>query len=339
MSASSIKEIESLFNERGAPEYGHLTAIPKYIELGRFRYLTTMDRKASKVAKHFHYKQFQFVSISTPRYIIGIAMADIRYVGNSFFYVYDVETNNFREKKVLSPLGLRYKLTPSPWKGVSYFDSNGTRIEINDGLWRVIVDSDWLIMDVTLLPPETGTGPLMLCTPTGYSGWTYTQKHNALDISGHITVNGETVNLTTCLAGYDFSAGYMRRETSWRWASINALINGVRIGLNLAVGVNESGATENTLWINGHRQLLNGVHFDFDRSDPKATWRIYGEEGKVNLRFEPVEARKEKLNLVYLKSNFRQFIGHFSGTLRDANGHVHQLDNVFGLVEDHYAKW
>ncbi len=45
-------------------------------------------------------------------------------------------------------------------------------------------------------------------------------------------------------AGYDFSAGYMRRETSWRWASINAEINSTGIGLNLAAGVNETGGVK-----------------------------------------------------------------------------------------------
>ncbi|MCL9775867.1 DUF2804 domain-containing protein [Vibrio methylphosphonaticus] len=339
MSASSLVEIESLFNDNGKPEFGHLTAIPKYLDLERFVYRTTMDKTANRLAKYFHYKQFQFVSICTPDYIIGVAMADIRYLGNSFYYVYDIATNELVEAKTIQLLGYQYQMSPSPWQSASYFKALDTRFEIEEGLWHVRVTSELLDMDITLSPPSNGTGPLMLCTPTGYSGWTYTQKHNALDVTGRIVVKGNALDVSTCLAGYDFSAGYMRQETSWRWASINAWVNGRRIGVNVAAGVNETGATENTVWIDGQRYLLNGVHFDFDRLDSNKPWRIYGDDGGIDLTFQPLQSRSEKLNVGVLKSNFRQYVGYFSGVLTDLEGHRYPLDRVIGLTEDHYAKW
>ena len=46
-----------------------------------------MDKPASRWAQHFDYKQFQFVSIVTKDYVIGAAIADIRYLASAFVSV------------------------------------------------------------------------------------------------------------------------------------------------------------------------------------------------------------------------------------------------------------
>ncbi|MCW1890289.1 DUF2804 domain-containing protein [Vibrio chagasii] len=39
---------------------------------------------------------------------------------------------------------------------------------------------------------------MAMCTPTGYSGWTYTQKkHNALTVTGTLEINQRAVSLST----------------------------------------------------------------------------------------------------------------------------------------------
>ena len=134
------------------------------------------------------------------------------------------------------------------------------------------------------MPPALSL-PLAVCSPTAYNGWTYTQKHNALAVSGKLSVHGQDVSLQHALGSYDFSAGYMRRDTSWRWASINTQTNFGTLGLNLAAGVNETGLTENALWINGERHLLSGVQFDFNRMHDNHAWSITSHDGSVALRF------------------------------------------------------
>ncbi|MDF4305961.1 DUF2804 domain-containing protein, partial [Vibrio parahaemolyticus] len=165
------------------------------------------------------------------------------------------------------------------------------------------------------------------------------QKHNALTVTGNLFILGEEQDLSQVAAGYDFSAGYMRRETSWRWASVNHKDGDKSLGLNLAAGVNETGFCENVLWVDGERHLLNPVQFQFSRQNPRTDWRITSQDGCVDLVFEPINQRSEKKNFWFLKSNFRQYIGHFSGFVVDGNGSKHELDGVVGLTEDHYAKW
>ncbi|PML57862.1 DUF2804 domain-containing protein [Vibrio lentus] len=328
----------SIIDTNGQPIIGHFDGIPHALNIEQFDYRNTMDAKANAWQKHFHYKQFQFVSIVTPTHIIGVAIADIRYLGSAFVYLYDIENNQLEECSWLRPLSLDKQVTSSPFQGITHIAGQSIVFEIHDGEWHLRLKTKIINADVRFTPPDNSL-PMAMCSPTGYSGWTFTQKHNALAVSGHIEAKGNIIDLNQALAGYDFSAGYMRRETGWRWASINSLIDQKTIGLNLAAGVNETGTCENVLWVDGSRHLLNPVHFMFNRDDIDHPWTITSQDGRINLTFTPVNQRSEKLNLWVLKSNFRQFIGHFSGSIQDNDGSIHQLENVLGLTEDHFARW
>ncbi len=99
------------------------------------------------------------------------------------------------------------------------------------------------------------------------------------------------------------------------------------------------GICENVIWIDGERHLMPPVQFEFSRMHQEASWRITSQDKRIDLIFKPKNQRSEKKNFWFLKSNFRQFVGYFSGYLIDDNGIKHELDEVMGLTEDHYAKW
>lgn len=322
----------------GLPQFGHLASIPESLQLDAFQYLNEMDQPASSWRKRFDYKQFQFVSIVTEKHIIGVAIADIRYLASGFCYVFDTETHELVEQQWLKPLNMGYQTQPSSWNSQAYLANDAIQFKIEHGLWHIQLSTDLIQADLRL-KPESESLPLMLCTPTAYSGWTYTQKHNALAVQGEMSVRGQPQELTNAVAGYDFSAGYMRRETSWRWASINHHSEDKRIGLNFAAGVNETGHCENVIWIDGERYLMPPVQFEFSRLHQEASWRITSQDKRIDLIFKPKNQRSEKKNFWFLKSNFRQFVGYFSGYLIDGNGIKHELEEVMGLTEDHYAKW
>ncbi|CAH7195893.1 conserved hypothetical protein [Vibrio chagasii] len=329
---------DCVINSNGQPIIGHFDGVPKHLNIDKFDYRNAMDAKASAWSKHFHYKQFQFVSLVTQTHIIGVAIADIRYLSSAFCYVYDIESNHLDESNWLRLLAVDKQVTHSPFQGTTKIAGDSIVFDIKDGHWSISLNTKHVKAQLNLRP-EPQSLPMAMCTPTGYSGWTYTQKHNALTVTGTLEINQRAVSLNDARAGYDFSAGYMRRETSWRWASINALVDNTNIGLNLAAGVNETGGCENVLWINGTRHLLSDAQFTFSRQDTHLPWQITSADGRINLTFTPCNHRSEKLNLWLLKSNFRQFIGHFSGSIKDNEGTTHQLDEVLGLTEDHFARW
>ncbi|QYJ90987.1 DUF2804 domain-containing protein [Shewanella halotolerans] len=334
---------DSLISNSGQVQYGHFDGPVKSFGLEHFRYTNVMDKPASHLARHFHFKQFQFVSVVTPRYVIGVAIADIRYAGTGFCYLYDIKANQLVETTWLKPLAMGCQLADSPWAGRAQLASGKGRvtIEIVEGIWQLNIDTAQIKAELMLTPMPLSL-PMAMCNPTGYSGWTYTQKHNCLKLGGSLTIHHEPQPLNRALAGYDFSAGYMRRETSWRWASINGYQGDDLLGLNLAAGVNETGCNENVFWVNGERHLLGPVHFAFSRapeSADDASWQISSQDGRVALNFRPLNRRQEKLNLWLLKSNFRQYLGYFDGEIRDGLGRTHRIDNLLGLTEDHFARW
>jgi hypothetical protein len=333
----------SIIDAHGKPVFGQFDTIPHQLNIERFDYRNAMDNRANKLQRYFHYKQFQFVSVVTSSHVIGVAIADIRYLGSAFCYVYNIKENRIEEQSWLRPLSLDKVTTSSPFHGDTHIARGQILFSINQGKWTAEIKTKQVQAHLEFLS-ENNSPPLSMATPTGYSGWTYTQKHNALAVSGKLIVDGNDVNLDNALGGYDFSAGYMRRETSWCWASINTHLvdessQPIRLGLNLAAGVNETGTCENALWVNGIKHLLPSVYFEFDRDDITQPWQVYSEDRRIDLTFTPCNKRSEKLNLLVLKSNFRQFIGHFSGSIKDNNGVIHQLDHVLGLTEDHFARW
>ncbi|WP_133407754.1 DUF2804 domain-containing protein [Parashewanella tropica] len=331
---------ERLIDIHGNPTYGQFDGGVDQINIEDFCYFNSMDNRVNPLKKYLHFKQFQFVSILTPHYLLGAAIADIRYLGLGFVYLYDIHKNTLVETNWLRPPLLGYALSHSPKYGKSYIGgrSKAMSLSINEGLWQLKIDSSAIQADLILSPPSLSL-PIALCTPTGYNGWTYTQKHNGLKPSGRLTINNEPQPLNKALASYDFMAGFMCRQVSWRWASINSFSDDKVIGLNLAAGINETGATENVFWINGEKHLLPPVHFDFDRHVKRESWHLFSHDGGINLSFTPRNQRIYKHNFGWLQSNTKQFIGDFNGQITDSKGRIYHLNNVLGITEDHCSKW
>ena len=92
-------------------------------------------------------------------------------------------------------------------------------------------------------------------------------------------------------------------------------------------------------WLDGKVADLANVHFHYDPGNIMAPWRIYTDDGTVELEFQPLGERVEDLDLKLIVSRFHQPFGRFRGTLRGAGGEVHELDDVFGVTEEHFARW
>lgn len=327
----------TLIDHHGKLQQGLFDASVANLNVAAFRLHSVMDKPVSRLAQHFAYKQFQFVCISGPDWLLAVAIADVRYVCSGFAYLYQKD-QPVREFALLAPLGLGCQISNSAQQGMARMGTGQKQWQINCQAqhWTLRCQAAGLLADVTLHFDRQP--PLALAAPTGYNGWTYTEKNNALRVSGHLSIDGQPLDLQQARAGIDFSAGFMRRETSWRWSSINTQLDGVPFGLNLAAGVNETGLCENALWYQGQIQHVSPSRFDFDRGQT-TPWRVTTLCGEVDLTFSADFCRQEKLQLGILASNFRQYVGYYSGSVRLANGRILQLDRCPGLAEDHYAKW
>ncbi|KAA1172051.1 DUF2804 domain-containing protein [Marinobacter salinexigens] len=333
--------IKNLINSNGRPLTGLLDEAVEHINYLDYDLRTVMDRRRSRLARRWGFNQFQFISVQAPGWVFGLALVDLKLVGNGFFYLYDFESGTLREQSFLQPLAIGTRIEPAPEQGVASFSKGDLSINITPGVGgrNVSVSGPGGIeVDLEL---KDDLDPLRLVSPAGYNGWVFTRKSAGLPVDGEIRWGQDIWRCDESSRGsIDWSCGFMRRETAWNWACIaGKLASGHSLGLNLASGVNETGVTENALWINGRCIKLGAARFSFDRYQPEKDWAVTTDDGRVDLRFTPSGVRKERLNALILASNFRQFIGTFEGQVVDDSGQVIPVKGVRGLMEDHFARW
>jgi len=302
---------------------------------------TVMDRPRPALARRWRFNQFQFISAAGPGWVFGLAIVDLKLVGNGFFYLYDFASGQMLERSFMRPLALGTRIEPYPELGSASFTKGDVSMRVLPfaGGRNVSVSAPGGVrVELTLRDDHD---PLRLVCPAGYNGWVFTRKSAGLPVEGEIRWNQCIWRCDEATRGaIDWSCGFMRRETAWNWASLASVLpDGRSIGLNLAAGVNETGMTENALWLDGQCQRLGSARFHFDRYHPGGEWHVTTEDGRVDLHFVPAAARKEKLNAGILASNFRQYVGSFDGTIIDEGGEKVAIRNLKGLVEDHFARW
>ena len=83
---------------------------------------------------------------------------------------------------------------------------------------------------------------------------------------------------------------------------------------------------------------LSTVVFEFDRHHRESRWRMRSQDGVLDLSFEPAGRRSERRDAGFIASNFSQFFGRYTGTVRLPGETLH-VDGLWGLAEDHYARW
>lgn len=336
---------EKLINKNGQPSFGLFPDGVNNINHMDYDLRNTMDKKLGSLSKHFKFNQFQFVGITSPELIIGIAIVDLKFASNCFIYVYQPETKRFEEFSFIQPLAIKTQIGLQPNNSIASFQKGQNKISITatetPRLRTVSVSLKSGLKIAAVIDESSQFSPLAVCARAGYTGWVYTQKATALLCSGTIEWANKKYDIQAlgALASVDWSAGYMRRETSWNWGSLSCkLPDGRRLGFNLAAGVNETGFTENGIWLEGALHKVDMVDFKFNRFNQKSAWVLCSNDGNINLRFEPAGQRKEKLNLILIASNFTQYFGKFYGDIT-VKGEIIKLEGVWGFVEDHYAKW
>ncbi|MDO3722995.1 DUF2804 domain-containing protein [Marinobacter sp. chi1] len=339
--ADGFVMVEKLIDECGKITPGLLKGAVEEINFQDYDLRTVMDRPRSRWARRWRFNQFQFVSVMGADWVFGIAIVDLKLVANGFFYLYDFSTGTLHEQSFLAPLARGVEIDPLPERGAAIFANAKVNMSIMpdvDGRHIQVKAPGNIQVDLTL---RQDSDPLRLVSPAGYNGWVFTRKSAGLAVDGEVRWGQEVWRTDEATRGsVDWSCGFMRRETAWNWACMaGQLPDGRSIGLNLAAGVNETGVTENALWLDGRCVKLGIACFDFDRYHPEQPWRVTTDDGRVDLTFQPGGVRKEKLNAVVLASNFRQFIGTFEGQMTGDDGECIAIRGMRGLMEDHYARW
>ena len=334
--------MENLINIDGNVQFGHFESPPNNIDFGRYKWHSAMDNPITGLRKRMAPNQFQFIGLTGASLILGAAIVNLKWVSKAFVYAYNPQTLSFEEWSWLNPFALNTQTSSQPLNGVWQFKRGKNLITMSakNGERRLTIHIPGKVDVDVVVNEQLNYHPLPVCCQAGYNGWVFTNKVTCRDIHGSITWNQKPYTTDELLASVDWSAGFMRRDTFWNWASLSFNHpSGTKIGFNLASGVNETSETENGLWINHQLIKLDRVKFRFDRHDRKAPWHLETSDGHIQLTFKPEGIRKEKINAVLLASNFTQLFGRFNGKIKDNQGQLYVIEDALGFCEDHYAKW
>ncbi|MBU0992484.1 MAG: DUF2804 domain-containing protein [Proteobacteria bacterium] len=330
--------INHLINPDGKITFGMYADPVLSLNYMDFDLKTPRGLKIPLCLKKIKFNQFHFVGITGPDLMVGLAIVDLKYATNGFFYVYDIKNAIIEETKKTTLPNKHIYISPSPENPESKFKAKGLAISITGN--KVYAEGNGIAIDAAI--GSTHTTPLRLCTRSGYNGWTYTQKTSPIKISGFIQFKGHKIPISSpsSMAIMDWTGGFMRRDTFWNWAaSATTLSDGRNLGFNLACGTNETGFNENAFWIDGAMTTTGSVNFIFNENDMHAPWHIQSNDGKVALIFIPETHRAENINAFLVASKFTQLMGKFAGSLKTNSNEIITLKNCPGWAEDHYAKW
>jgi len=155
-------------------------------------------------------------------------------------------------------------------------------------------------------------------TRGGNSIWT--RKQGGIPARG--SVLGREIDARAIV---DDSAGRHDRHTAWRWsAGVGVADDGSPVAWNLVDGIHDApGASERRVWHGVQAVEVGAVKVAPDLS------RVGG------LDFAPWAERRENVNMLLLRSRYRQPFGTFSGELPDGT----RLREGYGVMEDHDALW
>jgi hypothetical protein len=209
---------------------------------------------------------------------------------------------------------------PRRWWAVALPDgtladgSRGVRLEPGRAQVRGVIDIE--------LDENEG---FELTSNTAGGNTIWTRKQGGVPARGRVTFPGSAPREIDAHAIVDESAGRHDRHTSWRWsAGVGVAEDGSPVAWNLVDGIHDApGASERRVWRDGEAVEVDPVEF------------APGLSGVAGLDFTPWAERSENLNLVLVRSRYRQPFGSFTGELPDGT----PLREGYGVMEEHDALW
>jgi len=315
-----------------------------------FKLLDFFNKEVKGFKKKFAYHQFNYVGITAGDYIVGFATVDLGYLKNVFAFLYSQDQGIILETDDKC-LGFSKKMDfpRNPDNFLTTFKAGKTavRVEKSHTAGSLKIDcsfKDRLKVTGTFDFSIASHQPLRVLNPSIPTRFTFTEKCAPLRPTAFdLSLDGQPLKYDRdeVVAIYDWSGGYLRRETNWYWTAFGAILpDKTSIGANFAAFTNETYYSENAFWIDHARTRVPRIRYDFNEQDPYENWHVYDETGSVDLVFKPEGERSDKINVGPLvKTVFRQFVGTFDGFFKQPDGKKIAFEAVKGFCETHRAIW
>jgi hypothetical protein len=294
-------------------------------------------------------KKWNYWCITNDECLFSVTISNIDYVGMAFVYFLDFKTQKFIEKTIISPFGSGYSMPEKVQETVTFrHPKMGLYFIEQENITQIVakcVDFMGELMEANfkVIYPE-GHETLNVVVPINKKSFQFTSKHECLPVDGELRV-GEKIysfNPKNTFACHDFGRGIWPYKVRWNWANASGIINGRSIGINLGANWTEgSGMTENCIIVDGKiTKLSEDIIFEYDSKDFMKPWNVKTAiTNRIDLKFVPFYERIAKSNIIILKSEVHQMVGHFSGSIVTDAGECILIDSIVGTSQEHFGQW
>ncbi len=292
-------------------------------------------------------KKWVYTLVATDELFLCLAIIDAGFLHSAFLGLFNRKARTLlADKSVVLPglLG-RVKVSEQPGSLYARIAAPGTNASIarlgepSNGRQESGVQVHALLGGVEAdlrLESLDEPAPLSACASLSDGRFDFTQKRVGLTASGTIAHRGRTFRVENGRAGLNFTHGYLRRETSWRWAFGMGEASGRKLAFNFSEGF-VSGGAENVLFLDGAPLGAGPIAFSFDPKDPRAPWHLRGEG--LELEFTAEGQRAQNVSTPIAASRYVQPFGSFRGHVTHPSGERISLEGIPGVTEDHSARW
>lgn len=342
---------------------GKMVEDGRVVEFGAFRKpfadvnisearISVAGRKMPGPYSRFRLKEWQHIGIIADDFYFGFAIVNAKFLANSFCYFLDRKTGSMVEHDRLAPPGVA-KVARNIWRGECGFRFAGYEIDIENRLTesrhaaRVEIgeskEKPSISATVEVIEDLDSVQPLeLICLLRGERP-AYTHKV-ACPARGEVVVGGRsyTFDEGTGIALIDVQKTFFPYTSFWNWATCGGHdARGRLVALNMSKGINvrEEELNDNVLWVDGELSFLGVSSFTLDENAVLEPWHIETAGGTGSLDFTPSGERWGRVNALVVLSDFHQPYGTFRGTAVDSAGETHQIDDYFGVVERHLARY
>ena len=309
-------------------------------------------RKASRLMKDFRLKELEHFGIIHDDYYFGMVIFDAKFMGTSFFYVFDRRSGEFFEHSRMGP-GNPIRVARELWHGECLYEHVGYLMEFENrldaGMHRLKVDikasrkKPAVKAELTMLEDLSRFEPLVVVSPIGEDRLLYTHK-DACPVEGRVEIGGKRVELDPArhVALMDVQKTYYPFNTFWKWSTFGGYDGeGRLLAMNICQNfiTDDERYNENCTWVDGKITPMSAARFDYDECDLMAPWRLATTGGELDVEFAPAGERVGKVNLGVIMSDFHQPFGEFAGSMAGPGTARLDVKGLFGLCEHHLARF
>ena len=327
----------------------------RLMETGYATELIKTYERSKVAAKRWRIKEWDYYAVCTDRFALALTIDHNGYMTMDSISLLDFEKSTQVTKSMMGlPFMSPRDLPPTSMKGDIRIKGKEYMLSFeNDGISRHLTGfmnkfsgEDTIAFDLHLTdaPKET----MVIVTPfkDHPEAFYYNQKINCMRTEGTITLGRKEYrcNPDVTFAVLDWGRGVWTYDNTWYWGSASGLADGVPFGFNIGYGFGDtSAASENVLFYGGKIHKLSQVTFHIPmnggKEDYMSPWTFTSDDGRFEMRFQPVMDRSAKVNAGIICSDQHQVFGRFSGTAVPDDGRTLQISNLMGFAEKVRNKW